>query len=210
LVLSACTTPATEANSVGSSVVVAPATAESAPTTRHVETGEASWYGKRYHGRTTASGVPFDMNAMTAAHKTLPFGTKVKVTNQANGREVTVTINDRGPFVPGRIIDLSRSAAAKLDFLNAGVTKVRVEVARDTVNLSDGVVPTENTARAEGGGGHDGGETNGEAIAANSDVEDVATVAASDESQMSFTQAIDNFDRDLNTVIDTFFGDDDG
>lgn len=71
---------------------------------------------------------PFDMKAMTAAHKTLRFGTKVRVTNMANGRAVTVTINDRGPFVPGRVIDLSRGAAAKLGFLDAGVTRVRVEV----------------------------------------------------------------------------------
>lgn len=68
------------------------------------------------------------MKAMTAAHKTLRFGTKVRVTNMANGRAVTVTINDRGPFVPGRVIDLSRGAAAKLGFLDAGVTRVRVEV----------------------------------------------------------------------------------
>lgn len=68
------------------------------------------------------------MNAMTAAHRTLPFGTRVRVTNLANGRAVTVTINDRGPFVHGRIIDLSRGAAAKLDFLDAGITKVKVEV----------------------------------------------------------------------------------
>jgi rare lipoprotein A len=128
LLLSACAIPATEVNSAGSSAVATPATAASAHGTRHLETGEASWYGKRYHGRTTASGAPFDMNAMTAAHKSLPFGTVVRVTNMANGREVTVTINDRGPFVPGRIIDLSRGAAAKLDFLDAGVTKVRVEV----------------------------------------------------------------------------------
>jgi len=90
--------------------------------------GEASWYGERYHGRTTASGQPFDMNAMTAAHKTLPFGTKVKVTNMANGQAVQVVINDRGPFVPGRIIDLSRGAAAKIGMIKTGVAKVRVEV----------------------------------------------------------------------------------
>ena len=92
------------------------------------ETGEASWYGKRYHGRTTASGAPFDMNAMTAAHKKLPFGTVVRVTNVATGRSVQVTINDRGPFIPGRIIDLSRGAAVKLGIIDSGVAKVRVEV----------------------------------------------------------------------------------
>ena len=92
------------------------------------QVGEASWYGKRYHGRTTASGEPFDMNAMTAAHKKLPFGTKVRVTNLANGRAVQVVINDRGPFIPGRIIDLSRGAAAKIGMIDSGVAKVRVEI----------------------------------------------------------------------------------
>jgi rare lipoprotein A len=92
------------------------------------QTGEASWYGKRYHGRTTASGAPFDMNAMTAAHKKLPFGTVVRVTDVATGRSVQVTNNDRGPFIPGRIIDLSRGAAVKLGIIDSGVAKVRVEV----------------------------------------------------------------------------------
>ncbi|HMB77047.1 MAG TPA: septal ring lytic transglycosylase RlpA family protein [Kiloniellaceae bacterium] len=103
------------------------ATADSATAGRAL-VGEASWYGVPYHGRTTASGETFNMNAMTAAHKTLPFGTKVKVTNLANGRAVQVVINDRGPFVPGRIIDLSRAAADKIDMIKAGVAKVRVEV----------------------------------------------------------------------------------
>ncbi len=89
-------------------------------------TGKASWYGKRYHGRTTASGVRFDMNAMTAAHRTLPFGTRVRVTNLANRRSVVVTINDRGPFAGGRIIDLSRRAAEALGMVRAGVVRVRV------------------------------------------------------------------------------------
>ncbi len=92
------------------------------------ETGMASWYGDKYHGLTTASGQAFDMNAMTAAHKTLPFGTVVTVTSLSNGRSVRVTINDRGPFAKGRIIDLSRRAASELGFLNDGVTQVRVKV----------------------------------------------------------------------------------
>ena len=128
LLLSACASPSTEVGGARSTSATAPTPVASTDEGRQLETGQASWYGKRYHGRTTASGAPFDMNAMTAAHKTLPFGTKVKVTNVANGREVTVTINDRGPFVAGRIIDLSRGAAAKLGFLDAGVTEVRVEV----------------------------------------------------------------------------------
>ena len=128
LLLSACAVPGQDTTGTGPSAIPATAAVASPHNARPLQTGQASWYGRRFHGRTTASGVPFDMNAMTAAHRTLPFGTRVRVTNLANGRAVTVTINDRGPFVPGRIIDLSRGAAAKLDFLDAGITKVKVEV----------------------------------------------------------------------------------
>lgn len=93
----------------------------------YVETGEASWYGKPFHGRTTASGERYDMNRLTAAHKSLPFGTVVDVTHLGNGRSVTVRINDRGPFVKQRIIDLSRAAARKLNMVESGVARVRVE-----------------------------------------------------------------------------------
>lgn len=86
--------------------------------------GGASWYGPGFHGKKTASGTKFNENAMTAAHKTLPFGTVVKVTDQRTGKSVKVTINDRGPFHKGRIIDLSKAAAAKLGTKNAGVGKV--------------------------------------------------------------------------------------
>lgn len=79
------------------------------------QAGMASWYGSKFHGRTTASGERYNMNALTAAHKSLPFGTKVKVTNQKNGKSVVVTINDRGPFVKGRAIDLSKAAHKKID-----------------------------------------------------------------------------------------------
>ena len=88
--------------------------------------GKASWYGKRYHGRTTASGERFDMNAMTAAHRSLPFGTRVRVTNLANRRSVVLTINDRGPYAGGRIIDVSRRAAEILGMVRKGVVRVRV------------------------------------------------------------------------------------
>ena len=81
---------------------------------RHTETGLASWYGKAHHGRRTASGERFDMQALTAAHRTLAFGTIVRVTDVASGRSVNVRINDRGPFGNGRIIDLSYAAARKL------------------------------------------------------------------------------------------------
>lgn len=90
------------------------------------EVGMASWYGDRFHGRPTATGEPFDMNALTAAHKTLPLPGLVEVTNLANGRSVVLRINDRGPFVDGRIIDLSRAAAQELGLLDQGVGRVRV------------------------------------------------------------------------------------
>lgn len=90
--------------------------------------GLASWYGPGFHGRRTASGKRFDMAALTAAHPTLPFGSRVRVTNLANGRSVVVRINDRGPYVKPRIIDLSRAAAEALDFLDAGVVRVRLEL----------------------------------------------------------------------------------
>lgn len=92
------------------------------------ETGVASYYGVPYHGRQTASGEVFDMNELTAAHPTLKFGTKVKVTHLANNRSVTVRINDRGPFVKGRVIDLSKAAAEELQMVRAGLAEVKIEV----------------------------------------------------------------------------------
>lgn len=94
------------------------------------EVGLASWYGREHHGRRTASGEPFDMEAFTAAHRSLPFGTWVRVTHLATGRAVTVRINDRGPWVGGRVIDLSRRAAHALGILADGVARVRLEVMR--------------------------------------------------------------------------------
>ena len=91
-----------------------------------VQRGGASWYGRKYHGRPTSSGEPYDMFAMTAAHTTMPIPSYARVTNPANGRQVIVRINDRGPFVPGRVIDLSYTAALKLDTLRV-VTPVVVE-----------------------------------------------------------------------------------
>ena len=90
------------------------------------EQGLASWYGEPYHGRRSASGEIFDMQQFTAAHRTLPFGTKVLVTNAGNGKSVSVTINDRGPFVRGRIIDLTPAGAHAIGF--SGITRVRLEV----------------------------------------------------------------------------------
>ncbi|MDP2782202.1 septal ring lytic transglycosylase RlpA family protein [Devosia sp.] len=90
----------------------------------YAQCGGASWYGPGFNGKTAASGEIFNENAMTAAHRSLPFGTKVKVTDQRTGSEIEVTINDRGPFVGKRIIDLSKAAATKLGFRNRGVTSV--------------------------------------------------------------------------------------
>jgi rare lipoprotein A len=92
-----------------------------------VQVGLASWYGSFHAGQRTASGEPFDPDAMTAAHRTLPLGTVVRVTNIANGRVVTVRINDRGPRDRSRIIDLSRSAAQALGFVADGIMKVKIE-----------------------------------------------------------------------------------
>ena len=88
--------------------------------------GLASYYGKEFHGRRCASGETFDMHALTAAHRTLPFGTIVKVTNDANGKSVQVRINDRGPFVADRIIDLSYAAAKAIGMLSVGPVKIEV------------------------------------------------------------------------------------
>jgi len=90
--------------------------------------GKASWYGPGFHGRTTANGEIFDENALTAAHRELPFGTKVLITNLNNGKSTLVTINDRGPYIKGRHIDLSRAAAREVEMIDAGVTDVTMEI----------------------------------------------------------------------------------
>lgn len=93
-----------------------------------VQEGLASWYGREQQGHLTANGERFDMHQLTAAHRTLPMNTRVRVTNLKNGRQVVVRINDRGPYSRKRIIDLSRAAAVKLDMIGAGVVPARVEV----------------------------------------------------------------------------------
>ncbi len=95
---------------------------------RNLGSGIASYYGRRFHGRRTANGERFNMRAMTAAHKTLPFGSLVKVTNPRNGRSVTVRINDRGPFIRGRVIDLSRAAAQQIGMISRGHARVDMEL----------------------------------------------------------------------------------
>ena len=92
-----------------------------------IATGRASFYGERFRGRRTASGERFNPDAMTAAHRTLPFGTRLRVTNTRNGRSVTVRVNDRGPFSRGRILDLSRAAARQIGMIRSGTARVRLE-----------------------------------------------------------------------------------
>ena len=96
----------------------------------HFQTGMASYYGGSWHGKKTANGEIFNENSLTAAHKTLPFGTKVKVTNLDNGKSVVVRINDRGPYSKGRVIDLSKVAFSKIASTSKGVTRVKLEVAK--------------------------------------------------------------------------------
>ncbi len=90
--------------------------------------GVSSYYGKDFHGKLTANGEVFDMYGITAAHKTLPLNTVIRVTNLDNNRSIILRVNDRGPFVKGRILDCSYGAAVKLDFVNQGTTKVKIEV----------------------------------------------------------------------------------
>jgi rare lipoprotein A len=106
------------------------------------ERGVASWYGKKFHGRPTSSGAIYDMHAMTAAHKTLPLPTRARVRNLKNGRSIIVMINDRGPFVDNRIIDLSYAAATRLDMIREGTALVEIEV------LTDGAPTVKNKAAA--------------------------------------------------------------
>jgi rare lipoprotein A len=98
-----------------------------------IQRGEASWYGPGFHGKETASGEIFDQNEMTAASRTLLLGTRVLVTNRDNGKSVEVTINDRGPYVDGRIIDLSKAAARKIGLLKPGIADVRIDVISEEI-----------------------------------------------------------------------------
>lgn len=102
--------------------------ADAAMSVERVAVGQASWYGTRFQGRPTASGEPFDMNKLTAAHRTLPFGTRIRVVNESNGKSVVVRINDRGPYAGHRIIDLSRKAAQTIGLETQGVGRVKLEV----------------------------------------------------------------------------------
>ena len=116
---SASATPSSEAK---------PAAVVVAPTGEHQLAGVAAYYSNRLNGRKTTSGQRFDNSAMTAAHNTLPFGTRVKITNTKNKRSVVVRVNDRGPTTPGRVFDLSRAAAGQLGYVRSGLTEVQAEV----------------------------------------------------------------------------------
>ena len=122
---------------LGAVVVVVPATARSAESndTETIQFGLASWYGPGFHGEETASGKIFDQREMVAAHRSLPFGTVIRVTNLENGRRVTLRVIDRGPygrnFRKGTVVDVSRGAARRLGFIKKGLVRVRLEVIRE-------------------------------------------------------------------------------
>jgi rare lipoprotein A len=105
-----------------------PAKAHDSPAATPTLSGIASWYGPGFHGRQTANGERYNMYELTAAHRSLPFGTKVRVTNRANGKSVVVRINDRGPYVGKRVIDLSRGAAQVVNMTEAGIVPVKLDV----------------------------------------------------------------------------------
>ncbi|MDD4355703.1 MAG: septal ring lytic transglycosylase RlpA family protein [Smithellaceae bacterium] len=108
------------------------------------ERGTASWYGSDFHGKRTANGEIYDMDSMTAAHKTLPLGTLVRVSNLENNKEVDVRINDRGPFVQGRIIDLSREAAKRIGMMDSGTARVEIVAIGQAIKSATGrVVPVD-------------------------------------------------------------------
>ena len=115
LVTGCASTPRQQKSAIGGAIVIAPTV------------GVASYYAHKYHGKKTSSGERYNMHAMTAAHRTLPFGSQVKVTNLQNDRSVVVRINDRGPFTKGRIIDVSLEAARRLQMVSSGTARVRVE-----------------------------------------------------------------------------------
>ncbi|MGH9326656.1 MAG: septal ring lytic transglycosylase RlpA family protein [Terriglobia bacterium] len=102
---------------------------------RNSTDGLASWYGMENQGNATASGEAFNVDAMTAAHPDLPMGTKIKVTNLSNLRSLVLRVNDRGPFIPGRLLDVSRAAASRLGFMRRGKAEVRIEVLRRSGDL---------------------------------------------------------------------------
>lgn len=114
--------------SITLSITTIKTTAATTHSKQFAQSGWASWYGRQFHGRTTANGEKFNMHGMTAAHKTLPLGCIIRVTNKSNGKSVVVKVNDRGPFVGDRVLDLSYGASKALGFTDKGLTKVHIEV----------------------------------------------------------------------------------
>lgn len=123
LMLSACSTPAPVAPTIPEPIQTPAPT----PKLLFSQEGNASWYGNKHHGKKTANGERFDQNALTAAHRTLPFGSMVVVTNLRNQKSVTVRVNDRGPYSKKRILDVSRQAAEQLGMLKSGTAPIRLE-----------------------------------------------------------------------------------
>ena len=133
--------PETPANPSAAEASVIPGPDRPAPRpaiSGYVEEGNASWYGEPFHGRRASNGEIYDMYKLTAAHRTLPFDTMVRVTNLNNGKSTTVRITDRGPFVDNRIIDLSRAAAREIDLVGPGVARVRIELTTPGVDPTAG------------------------------------------------------------------------
>ena len=117
----------------------------------YAEAGIASWYGAYFNGRPTANGEIYDMNDLTAAHKTLPLPSMVRITNLENGRSLKLRVNDRGPFVDGRIIDVSRRASQLLGFHHQGIAKVKVEILADESRVLAGLAPDQSSGATTGG-----------------------------------------------------------
>jgi len=132
LLLAACSLPVAQSTAPEPKLARIPE-AKTIPEAKPFQVGFASWYGPGFHGKVTASGKTFDQHDHTAAHKTLPLGTRVRVTNLANGKSTEVTIIDRGPYAGGRIIDLSSAAAEDLGMKSRGTVRVRVEIIEDAI-----------------------------------------------------------------------------
>ena len=128
IIFTDCTNSPRYGDSIGTSKKSNPRSLKTAKRVPKVITGVSSFYGTDFHGKLTANGEVYDMYGLTAAHKTLPLNTTVRVTNLANNKSLILRINDRGPYIKGRILDCSYGAAKKLDFLLQGTTKVRIEI----------------------------------------------------------------------------------
>jgi rare lipoprotein A (peptidoglycan hydrolase) len=141
--------PVPQAHEEAAPAPAPPATEEAAPagTPTTTQVGTASWYGPGFHGQETASGETFDQHALTAAHRTLPLGTEATVTNLETGQSVQVTINDRGPYVKGRQLDLSQAAAKQIGLTKQGVAKVKIEAKRPSAKPCTKVQRAAGTCR---------------------------------------------------------------